>query len=402
MSTTNPHLHTFSVANFRSIKDEQSIYFNKNRILAAYGPNASGKTNILQALGFTKWFIKNSANADLESIPYEPFKLNTDTRTAPSAFSFEIGTNERRLAYTFAVNEERVTQERLIDLSSSRPKTIFNRTEKGLGLNAVKYGFGKAIFTTTRENSLIITKAQENNNPYAEIIFDFIQSSRFLTIGDSGLKTWGAKLMNERKDIREKVKKYLSDADMRIRDFKIDEIDIPQEMLDALPFNDTEKGKLKSRGLISVSTKHAVRNNEGEIVDYEYLDMRDDESAGTNNFFDMIVPIVDTLERNSLLYIDEFGSSLHPDLAKMIVRIFKSAKDSTAQLIINTHDTNLMHEDTLTDDEILIVEKTHLENSVIKPLRENPVFRNSDRSSIEKRYRKGQYGGVPRIREGVL
>lgn len=392
-------LRQFALENFRSFKNEQKIVFKDNKVAAVYGANASGKTNLTRALVFVFWFVQNSANADIAAIPYEPFKLNANTRNKPSTFTIEFGNSDEAFRYKFSLDGSEIKTEELFDLSSSRPKVIFSRTKNGLSTNAAKYGFGKQLFESTRKSSLIITKAQENNNEYAGKVFSMIQSIRILTVGDNNLKAWGSEIIKRNPQFKERILEYLREADLWIRDFVVDEIDVPEELIGALPFNDGEKNKLRANRFTTVKTRHAVRDDDGNIVDYAMLDMGAEESAGTNNFFDMIMPIIEALDRNLVLYIDEFGSSLHPDLAKLVIKIFKTSKKSGAQLIVNTHDTTLMGNDGVLDaNEILFIEKNFAEESIITPLKDKDSFRSNDKGKLEKRYRSGIYGAVPHIK----
>lgn len=398
MDENTYNLRSFAVSNFRSIKNTQKIMFNDSKVLAVYGSNASGKTNLARALQFMRWFISNSANAGISGVPYEPFRLNVNSRKAPSKFEIEFGSNEEIFLYKFSIDSKAVKSEELIDLSSSRPKIIFKRTADGLGENAVKYGFGKQLFASTRENTLVITKAQENNNAYARKVFTMIESLRVITIGDGNLKGWAAEILKRNPHAHDRVLEYLRDADLWIRDFSIEELDMPEDLISALPFSDDEKQRIRTNKLTSVKTKHAVRDDDGNIVDYDTFDMGDQESAGTNNFFDMIMPIIEAIDRSLVLYIDEFGSSLHPDLAQLIIKIFKNNKQSNAQLIVNTHDTSLMdNDDLLSARDILFAEKNFAEESIFTALKEKRTYKSTDQGKLEKRYRTGMYGATPKI-----
>jgi len=295
METNAYQLRYFAVENFRSIKSEQKIIFNNNRVVAIYGANASGKTNLARSLKFVRWFVANSANADISAIPYEPFKLNVDTRTKPSLFTIEFGNGSEAFKYTFSVDASSIVFEELVDLSSNRPKIIFTRQNDDLNTSASKYGFGKQLFGLTRKSTLLITKAYENNNEYARKVFAMIQSFRVLTVGDGGLKGWGSKVIRDNPQSKQRVLEYLKRADLWIRDFDIEDRDFPDDLINALPFKEEEKNKLRAERFTSIKTKHAVRDDDGNIIGYEMFDMGDEESAGTNNFFDMIMPIIEAL-----------------------------------------------------------------------------------------------------------
>ena len=91
-------LSSFKIANFRSFFNEQKLDLKKTNITAIYGSNASDKSNTAHALNFAKWFIFNSAKAEIVKIPFEPFLLRTDNNL-PSTIEIELLTRseERRV-----------------------------------------------------------------------------------------------------------------------------------------------------------------------------------------------------------------------------------------------------------------------------------------------------------------
>ena len=77
----------FSMESSTADKDTLSNNFvtiDKLKILKSsiiLGSNASGKTNLLLALDFIKWLVKNSRNFERkQDIKYLPFKLNSEYR----------------------------------------------------------------------------------------------------------------------------------------------------------------------------------------------------------------------------------------------------------------------------------------------------------------------------------
>ncbi len=122
----------FRVANFRSFHDEQTlsleaskdethrdncIPINDHRLLKAaaiYGPNASGKSNLIKAIDRMAWFVKNSATSlnQGDAIPVAvPFRLTGESATKPSTFAATIILTGSIYEYGFSVVRERVCEE---------------------------------------------------------------------------------------------------------------------------------------------------------------------------------------------------------------------------------------------------------------------------------------------------
>jgi AAA15 family ATPase/GTPase len=405
---TNYTLHSLRIKNYRSFCDEQAVSF-ETPVTAFYGANASGKSNIFKAL-FSMWnFIKNSTLPNTQAapflpamqiIPYEPFLLREGDGNEPTVFDIMFGNQNNTYRYTFSTNSSEITEEAMFDLSTSRERTIFVRS-KGQNSTATKNGFGKKIFETTRSNSLLITRAQEYANAYAGAVFDFLNNLHLITInGNPPLRPMAINIMQQNPNIKKQVLSLLRKADFPIRDFMFAIDDIPKEIIDGMPLADPFKAQLRGQKNTFTQTVHSVRNDVGDITGAIAFNMDAQESIGTNVFFDIIVPIIDTLNSGKVLYIDEFNSSLHIDICELIVRMFKE-NNTGAKLIINTHDVGLMKssggQGVLDDKDIVYVEKDMFEQSIVTPHGKKRTARKDD--NIEKKYRFGVYGGKPIVRE---
>lgn len=97
-----------------------------------------------------------------------------------------------------------------------------------------------------------------------------------------------------------------------------------------------------------------------------------------------------------MLFLDEYGTYLHPNLAKALASLFKSDQNKNgACLVVNTQGTELMG-DVAERDDIVLVEKGTAEESRITPLKDRGA---RTTEPLESRYLKGLYGAVPRVRE---
>lgn len=382
-------LNSIKVSNFRSFAKEQQIEFNTNTI-AIYGANASGKSNISRSLSFMFHWIKNSSAANFSKIPFEPFLLRKDN-ISPTSLEIEFLSNNKTLRYGFSFKSDKIISEKLVDLSSQKEKIIFNRIEQKIenSSTAKKHGFTKSLLEKTRQTTLLITKAREDNNPYANIVFDFIDRMGVFSPNNPELREASLNILNERPELKEKVLEFLKSADLWIRDFTIDEIDTPDEIIKNLPLIDELKNQFRKSTLIT--TKHSVRGDKNEIVDYIQFSLDNQESTGTRIIFDLAPLIVASVEDGSPLYIDEFGIHLHPDICNYILKYFKN---NQSQLIINTHDTSLMNN--MSREEIVFIEKNQAEESLISRLSD---YSPRKEAPIEKHYRGGLYGARPFLRE---
>ncbi len=120
-------------------------------------------------------------------------------------------------------------------------------------------------------------------------------------------------------------------------------------------------------------------------------------SKGTIKLIQLAGSIIKTLERGDCLVIDEFEARMHTKLSQAILRMFNSAEGNpnNAQLIVATHDTNLLNSLLLRRDQITFVDKDDDGASSVYSLADVRGVR--DGAAYEKEYLSGKYGGVPTV-----
>ena len=127
--------------------------------------------------------------------------------------------------------------------------------------------------------------------------------------------------------------------------------------------------------------------------------LEEDESTGTQRFVGIVGPILDALDKGSLLVVDELDCSMHPHLTFKLVEMFQSAEMNPmgAQLVFATHDTNLMTPALFRRDEIWLTEKNSRGGTELYSLAEIKSDKSKPRKddSFEKHYLAGRYGGIP-------
>ena len=116
-----------------------------------------------------------------------------------------------------------------------------------------------------------------------------------------------------------------------------------------------------------------------------------EESDGTLRLLEL-TQIFFALEHtlNIVYFLDEIERSLHPMLVRKMLDDFLSASHP-GQLIVTTHDSNLLDLELLRRDEIWFVEKDALGETHLYSLSDFPV-RNDQ---IKKHYGQGRFGAVP-------
>ena len=193
----------------------------------------------------------------------------------------------------------------------------------------------------------------------------------------------------------------MNEADIVIKDFsfEMEERDVDSNMLMLfkqlnLP---TALTPQKQRD-VKIRMTHEITNENGDKNNYELNLIY--ESSGTQILFSFAPILKDVFENGKILVIDEIERSLHPSLVEMIIKFFHNPKinKGNAQLIFNTHDTNLLSLDIFRRDQIWFAEKDPKKGATdLYPLDDFSVRKNEN---IQKGYLNGRYGAIPFVATG--
>ncbi|MDY6804632.1 MAG: ATP-binding protein [Cyanobacteriota bacterium] len=381
--------------NVFKIDDELSLL----KSAAVYGANASGKSNLVKAMAFMRWFVLNSSRQTQvnDLINVEEFRLSTETEGKPSFFEIIFILEGRVYRYGFEVDKRRVVSEWLFHVPKVKESNLFKRNGNEIKMKKV-FKEGNLIADKTRNNALFLSVNAQFNGEISTKIFLWFES-KFNVV--SGIYTDIYKdltieyFSDKKNDILELINKF----DLGIDDIKID-IDTWKVSADNLPNSmpeDVIKFILDSEiQTDNIQTFHKKYDSEGEEVSLAILDFDENESEGTKKLFALAVPILDTLKNGEVLAIDELDARFHPLMTRTIIDLFNS-KDTNpynAQLIFMTHDTNLLSNTIFRRDQIWFVEKNKEGVSDLYSLVEFKVDNNAD---FENDYIKGKYGAIPFI-----
>jgi AAA15 family ATPase/GTPase len=421
----------FSVENYRSIQEKQTLsmvaaedetMLDSNTFpvpdnddlrlvtsAAIYGPNASGKSNLLKAIQVLKNLVINSASRMQtgDKLPVEPFKLNRETAKKPSSFEVIFIHEKIRYEYGVSLNRERVFEEWLIAYPNEIQQNWFSREylpdNPELKLDeGYKWSFGKGlkgekkrIQRFVRSNSLFISHAAQNNHPQLTEVFDFFQDKINILIH---IDTPYILDDSNNTNFQNQIAKLLSEADTGIADLKMESTPetlnsslthfIQQEM-ENRGINITMKD-ITDVGKLDVITIHKMNDSDQEVE----FDI-DDESDGTQRLFEIAGYWLYVLEYGEVILIDELDRSSHPVLSKALIKMFNNPEinKNNAQLIFTTHDTTLLDCEIFRPDQIWFTEK---DNSMTK-LYSLFDFRPREDESLQKGYLLGRYGAIPFI-----
>lgn len=400
----------FRTSNYRSIRDEQELSLVASpladrreslvraerydidllRVAAVYGPNASGKSTLFDALAFMEEAVQHSHRVWKPDggIPRAPFALHPAWIASPSLFAVDLLIDEVRYEYGFTVDSERVLTEWLYAYPKGRRQEWFTRDaerDEEFSFSRLLPGENRAIRSLTRPNSLFLSAAAQNNHEALAPVYQWF--SRTLEVVDEDARGVLVELMAEHcqdEEFRAAVLAALRSADLGISDIEVVETRVARKWLD---FPSEYRG---------AAQKYEIRlhhvDGEGGTVALPFSD----ESAGTRALFGLAGLVVDALAEGSVLVIDELDQSLHTHLAMEIVHLFNNPATNphNSQLLFNTHDTNLLDQEILRRDQVWFTEKGYDGATRVFPLTD---FHARKHENLERGYLQGRYGAVPSV-----
>lgn len=374
-------------------------------VLALYGANASGKSTALDALKLMVHCVLRSHTElkPTDKIPHKPFKLDLQSSAQPTHLECELLIDGVRYQYGFLVTKDRFEEEWLHAWPAGVDQLWYHRK----GSDRDDWYFGpalkgerKRIATATRENSLFLSAAAQNNHEQLSKIyraFDALffedlpwASHRPMMLSESPL------FDPERAD---EVRRLLRAADVGVMDFRVKsrKLDVEQliESLRQSPDQSVAQkaDELQSLMLSQGDPKHLELKHEGADGLGHWLEP-EEESDGTISLINRLHQILSTLSAGALLPIDEIDRSLHPLLCVELIQMFTSpySNPKGAQLLFTTHDVSLMEH--LRRDEVALVNKPNDGASRLELMAEYKLLRRDD---MQKVYMEGRVGGLPRL-----
>lgn len=402
----------YSVANFLSFKDKVTfsmlanalsglddnyVRYDERKILktaAIYGANSSGKTNLFKILAIVVAMLRTSNNLNINAkLPIDPFKFDEESINKPSEFEIKFIANNVRYVYGFLADKDNIYEEYLYYYPNGRETKIFDRTE----IN--NYSFSQKdekilneIAKKNAPNKFFIATATNWNYEKTIIPYKYLSSDIYVfnnlgMLRDVAMEEY---LKNDPK-LKEFALDFLKKADFNILDYKVTESDVPDDVLSAIPDFIKANMNIKDKRPKVYSAFFTHRGSNVELTFEE-------ESIGTQIVFCFIPFIMNALINKKVVVVDELDKSLHPYLVEMIVQMFNDSEinKSGAQLIFNTHDTNLLKLNILRRDQIWFTEKDS-KNGIcdLYPLSDFSVRKTEN---VEKGYMLGRYGAVPFIK----
>lgn len=396
----------FTVKNFQCIRDELTLDLqatpiteNNNTLIkdvdgedflplaVIYGPNGAGKSTVIHALYSicckvmrpicatscdNSDCLKSNAN-----VLIRPFKFDKDTISQPTEYEIFFRTKAAEYQYKIAILKSKIKSESLCRklLKGQRYSEVFHRINDQI----VLHGSLKKYDVSDISNDLPLLSylgiTHRRNTLIKDVISWIDNEIEFINYGNPSEDAKVA--ITENAKLKELLLKMLAEMDIDISDYRIEKQD---ERMD-------------------VYTAHTLDGKKYELELGE-------ESNGTIKIFGVLPYIATSIQRGSILIIDELDAKLHPLLLKYIIELYNNREINKkgAQLIFTSHDLTTMNGDLFRRDEIWFVAKTDDLSAHMYSLVE---FKTEDGKGVRKdakfykQYLEGKYGADPYLQKMI-
>lgn len=399
-ATSKPQtmIQELKIKNFKSFCDEVEISFEPSgddrynsvvtmpdgvqllRFAVVLGANASGKSNLLDAVEFLRDFWNNIPVTNDDGTNVQPFLMRKDALSHDTQFEVKLYVDGIRYWYQLTVNPEKVCREALYVYLTNRPTKVFCR-EDADGVS--KLTFNPAVVKlSTAEVDIMSMNCLRNMSVLAvlkkvNISVAYLDNmrrwidNRMLPLHSGSLSSLsqGAKRMiADSEDFREYLMQFAHEADFNISDIKVQ----------------------KMAALFG----HTI---EGETGSEDYFLPEACQSTGTKRMVELESLIYTQLKQQAFLCIDEIEASMHPNLMEYILSKFINTPDNQSQLLVSTHYDPILKDidDIFGKDSVWFTEKGKDGNTTLFSLVD---FKGLNKlSSIHRAYMNGQFGALPNV-----
>lgn len=414
-------IQEFSLTNYLSFKEKQTVDFLASadkthleeltyepkegvrilKLLMIYGANASGKSNLLDAIE-TLWMMlispEEKENSKISF--YRPFKLLSDK---PTEFNIVFWVGDRKFKYKMEFNEDEILYEKMAYLSDAGVMSDLYERAKGKDIKfgstidikaKVKSDFNKE---TLKNHTVLSTLNKKNINAPKILIelYEWIKIS-VLELGVHNNAVEIAEYANKNAKAKEFLLDLLCRADFNIVDFNIVETKISDDLLEELLKDDSVPKSFKKKLL--EPQKQVLFTHKNDEEEFQ-IDFRM-QSSGTRVYFRLARLLIELGNKGTIVFEDELEDSLHYDLLLHFLETFLRY-ETNSQLIFTTHNQMLLDEDwMLRRDMICFVEKSRNKSS-------SEVYKASELGlhknlSLLNAYKIGKLGAKPNLGSTIL
>ena len=391
-------LRKLAMENFYSIADRQELDFSVARnatdpdgrfaqpipssperypkVIALFGANASGKTNVLRPINFLVRFARESASwGPDQQLPYLPF-LSQEWNHKPTFLSVELDgalldwPQRAAFYYELQITDGRRTIARE-DLSyrpaGGRRRYLFRRRKDKVDA-APDFRLPKRdpVRGKIRSNASVISTLAQFNHDFSMKLFKGLEAIQ-TNVGP------------------------------------LDKLELPPEIATNYYSKDSDAleglARIIAKFDLGIERVTVEQTSQGQQPRFHHpgLDMPimlETESQGTQRIYSEFPRLYYVLKVGGVAVLDELDNDIHSNLLPEIVGLFQDSKTNphAAQLVMASHNATLLEH--LVKEEVYFAEKDEAGKTHLYGLADVKGVRRDE--NIYAKYLAGAYGAVPR------
>ncbi len=356
---------SFEATNDTSHLEEHTVLRGNKRILKTamlIGPNASGKTNLLNALRFFLNYIENSFTTlkPNSRTGVSPFAFDPVDKDSPTEFALTFFIDQIKYEYRLHLTSHAVIFEELNYSPKGQKKLMYRRDSAKETPFTWGDSFGgnrNETAAMTLANIPFLTAAAQLNHPLLKQVFSWFQGHRMPFISpdpSQSISRATSEYIFKHPEMKDDILTLLKGADLsHIEDIAVREREIEKDFLDFLT-EDAKKELLSDNENPSLFEVEFIHSYGGTRTS---LPLRN-ESRGTQRLYALSVPFLLSTEADRLIMVDELDTSLHQEVLHLFIKAFIQ-RSRGAQLIFTCHNLDILETDILRRDEIWLCDKDY-------------------------------------------
>lgn len=357
------------------------------KTIGLFGPNASGKSNILKAVNFCcRMILESDQHNEGVIFNFMPFKFEGYDKK-PSEFLIDFVCDDIEYEYSFALTRTEVLRESLYYYPNGKKAKVFTRDEQAEDVYSFSSGIiakPKDVALNTSKKNLFLSRASSMNREFAQKLYRYFLNTFLL-----GLVNLNSVSIEENFNVyKDVILKALAICDTDICDIKVRHEQIPAPVM---PSPGSPDLNFRLVDMLRFQTIHKIAPN---VV----FDLDVEESSGTKKLFQILLRLLDVVANKKSLMMDEFDMGLHTRLADFILDLIHASGQS--QLLFTSHNTNLIDMKRLRKDQIVFVNKLGDGSTDVYSLYDYKDFR--ENMDAEKGYIQGRFDAVPFVDSSVM
>lgn len=436
---------SFSVENFRSFAREETFNLvasnrfaghheehavpipgGNERVLRTavlYGANGAGKSNLFKALTYLRTMALGTRKKN-SGTGREPFRFSEGVDSSTN-LDLHFSAGGKLYRFGFKVDDQRVCEEWLTRIDGGREKELYERTTDPGGkvtveVPGLKYRGNKlealaSIGGPQNQTFLATVRATLEPSDYGDelaAVFEWFEKTLTLISPDASFGLLGRLLAHDVDFLQfaseflkssstgvnhlNAIKKEISED--QLRSFLAEDLvakiinDMREDGVAVVPLGEGREVLVERTGenhyyLLTIQAEHEYQA--GRVVPLELAE----ESDGTKRLLHLIPALHQLRMKGGVFVIDEIDRSMHPMLTWKFLEFFlRCCEGEQRQIIVTTHESNLLDLELLRRDEIWFAEKDKSGATRLYSLTDFKVRKDLE---VRKHYLQGRFGAVP-------